>query len=372
MPERRQRLAGNEVRLIENPGLREIKVEFHAAQELDMNKKLTSMLVIAAMFLGLNTNTAIAKDIFYYLGYGVVQVVDGDTDAIVADIPVNGWIRESAFTADRKFLYVVTKRHLIHKIDLAEKQVVSTIDTGGAGWDRFIYGFDLAPDGKSAFVNLLSRTTQKGEVVVTPPMLAQIDLQDGRIMRSIEMPWGSTALVSVKNSTNIYVIGKDIVKVDVSGKEMKVIGSYPMFEKKWNILPLWDNTMENGGVFMANYYTPELMGLVSIDTNSGEITDTPLEGAPVFAYSVMSSPDKKKVYAVMDELIVIDLESRSYEHVVPIPEGTNYAINISSDGKKIYVSGGGSTTTVFDAESLKPISVLQMESDGMDFRRLTF
>ena len=336
-----------------------------------MNKKLTSLLIVAAIFTGLHSETAIAKDIFYYLGYGMVQVIDGDTDAIVADIPVNGWIRESGFTADRKFLYVVTKRHLIHKIDLAEMQVVSTIDTGGAGWDRFIYGFDLAPDGKTAFVNLLSRTTRKGEAVVAPPKLAQIDLENGRIMRSIEMPWGSTSLVSVKNSTSIYVIGKDIVKVDVSGKKMKVIGTYPMFEKKWNILPLWDYTMENGGVFMVNYYTPELMGLVSIDTHSGEIKDIPLNGPPVFAYSVMLSPDKKKVYAVMDELTVIDLETRSYEHVIPIPGGTHYAINVSSDGRKIYVSGGGATTTIFDAKSLKLIKVLQMETDGMDFRRLT-
>ncbi len=337
-----------------------------------MNKKLTSLLAIAAIFAGLNAETAIAKDIFYYLGYGLIQVVDGDTDSIVADIPVDGWIRESDFTADRKFLYVVTNRHLIHKINLAEKRVVSTIDVGNEGWDRFIYGFDLAPDGKSAFVNLLSRTTSKGEAVVAPPMLAQIDLEDGRIMRSIEVPWGSTSLVSVKNSTNIYVIGKDIVKVDVSGKEMKVIGLYPMFDKKWNILPLWDNTMENGGVFMVNYYTPELMGLVSIDTNSGEIIDTPLKGAPVFAYSVMLSPDKKKVYAVMDELIVIDLETRSYEHIIPIHGGTHYAVNVSSDGSKIYVSGGGATTTIFDAKNLKQIKVLQMETDGMDFRRLTF
>jgi DNA-binding beta-propeller fold protein YncE len=337
-----------------------------------MNKILKSLMVFAAIGFGLNCATAGAKDTFYYLGYGLIQIIDGDTDAIVGDIPVDGWIRETDFTADRKFMYAVTKRHLIHKIDLVEKRVVHTTDIFGDGWDRFIYGFDLAPDGKSAFVNLLSRTTRKGEAVVAPPMLAQIDLETGRIMRSIEVPWGSASLVSVKNATSIYVIGKDIVKVDVSGEEMKLVDTYPMFEKKWNILPLWDYTMENGGVFMVNYYTAELMGLVSIDTSSGEIIDTPLEGAPVFAYTVMLSPDKKKVYAVMDELTVIDLETRTYEHVIPIPGGTNYAVNVSSDGSKVYVAGGGSTTTVFDAKSLKPVKVLQMETDGMDFRRLTF
>ena len=337
-----------------------------------MNTRMQTLLVIATVLVGMHAQTALAKDIFYYIGYGMVQVVDGDTDAIVADIPVDGWLRASQFSADRKFLYVLAKRHLIHKIDLAKNQVVSTIDVNGDGWDRFMYGFELGADGKSAFVTILARSTKNGEAVVAAPILAQIDLERGHILRSIEVPWGSATLVSIKNASSIYVVGKDIVKVDVSGEEMKVIGTYPMFEKQWNILPFWSYTMENGGVFMANYYTPELMGLVSIDTNTGEIADMPLDGPPVFAYSVIRSPDKKKAYAVMDDLTVIDLETRSYGPIIPIPDGTCYAINVSSDGKKIYVSGGGSTTTIFAAETLKPIKVLQMETDGMDFKRLTF
>ncbi len=336
-----------------------------------MNRRMTNCLLIAAVVIGLSTATAWAKDTFYYIGYGLIQVVDGETDAIVADIPVRGSLRETDFSVDGKFLYVTANRHLIHRVDLLEKRLVDTIDVSSDGWDRFIFGFDLAPDGKTAYVNLLSRKTHKGEVVVGAPVLAQIDLADGRILRSIEVPWGSASLVSVKNASSIYVIGKDIVKVDVSAEEMQVIGSYPMYEKKWNILPLWDNTRENGGLYMVNYYTPERMGLLTIDTTSGEISDLPLQGAPVFAYSVMRSPDKKKVYAVMDELTVIDLETRTYDSLTPIPGGTHYAINISSDGKKIYVSGGGATTTIFDAKSLQPIKVLQMETDGMDFRRLT-
>jgi len=335
-------------------------------------KKITGLLAAGAVIIAAGNAPALAGDMFYYIGQGMIQVVDGDTDAIVADIPVDGWLRETDFTSDKKYLYAVAKRHLIHKIDLAEKQVVDTIDVSSAGWDRFIYGFDLAPDGKTAFVNLLSRTTRRGEAVVGAPMLAEIDLQDGHILRSIEVPWGSAMLVSVRNSAQIYVIGKDIVMIDVSGDKMKLAGTYPMFEKKWNILPLWDNTKENGGVFMINYYAPDFMGLLSIDAESGEITDTPLEGAPVFAYSIMRSPDRRKVYAVMDELTVIDLESSSYEAVVPIRDGTHYAINVSSDGTKIYVSGAGATTTVYDAATLKPVKVLHMETDGMDFRRITY
>jgi hypothetical protein len=45
---------------------------------------------------------------------------------------------------------------------------------------------------------------------------------------------------------------------------------------------------------------------------------------------------------------------------------------VSSDSKKIYVGGAGSTLTVFDARTLKPLKVLQMASDGMDVRRISF
>lgn len=327
--------------------------------------------LLVTLLTGIMPADTLAEDTFYYVGYSMVQVIDGSRDTIIADIPAPGWLRESEFSPDDRFLYVVAKRHLIHKIDLARNEVVHTIDVTGGGWDRFIYGFDIAPDGRTAWVNLVSRRAVKGEVEVKPPQLAQIDLANGQILRSIETPWSSVTLVSVDRARSIYVIGKDIVKFDVSGEEIKRADTYPMFDKGWNILPMWDNSRDNDGVFMTNYYTADAMGLLSIDTRSGEITATPLDGPPAFAYSVMRSPDQKKVYAVMDELIVIDLETRSYESIIPVPQGSNYAINVSSDGTKIYVAGGGSTVTVFDAGTLQAVKVLQMETDGMDFKRLT-
>ena len=74
----------------------------------------------------------------------------------------------------------------------------------------------------------------------------------------------------------------------------------------------------------------------------------------------------------MDDLTDIDLAKKTYLASVPITEGTCYGVNVSSDGKKVYVGGGGSTLTVYDAQTLKPIKVLQMASDGMDVRRIRF
>jgi hypothetical protein len=276
-----------------------------------MFRKSTVLIAALVITLGLTTGRSEGKDFFYYLGYGVVQVIDGETDDIVADIPVDGWVRDVGLTADKKFLYVMTKRHLIHKLDLAANRVVHTVDINGGGWDRFIYGFAVAGDGKSAYAGMLSRTTEAGEVVIGKPSVAQLDLGTGKIIRSLEVPWGVASLTTVKDENQVYAIGKDLYKIDVSGSEMKIVETYPMYEKKMNFLPFWNYAWENGGVFMANYYTPELMGLLAIDKGTGEIKDTPLNGIPVFAYSVIYSPDKTKAYAVMDDLNVIPPSCRS-------------------------------------------------------------
>ncbi|GAB4265702.1 MAG: hypothetical protein Kow0092_18210 [Deferrisomatales bacterium] len=329
-------------------------------------------VLLTGILTALVASSAQAKDYFYYLGYGVIQVIDGDTDAIVADIPVDGWIRESALTADKRYLYVTAKRHLIHKVDLRARKVVATVDVNGGGWERFVFGFDVVGDGSTAYVAMLSRRTEGGEVVIGDPVLAQVDLGSGRTLRSLEVPWGVASLTMVKGDSMVYAVGKDLYKVDVSGSEMKIVETYPMYDKGMNFLPFWNYAWENGGVFMANYYTPELMGLLAIDKKTGEVKDTPLNGIPVFAYSVIYSPDKKKAYGVMDELNVIDLVQNTYGEVVVNHEGTCYGVNISSDGRKVYMAGGGSTITVYDTETLKPLKVLRMATDGMDLRRVVF
>jgi DNA-binding beta-propeller fold protein YncE len=334
-------------------------------------KTLFLLALLALVGAGLGA-IAEARDRFYYLGYGVIQVIDGETDAIVADIPIKGFTREVGLTADRKFLYVSTNRHLLHKVDLAENRVVSTVNLSSDGWDRMMFGFALAADGTTAYGALMSRTTDKGEVVIGKPVVAQFDLATGKVLRSVEVPWGVAHLVSVQGGRMIYAFGQDMYKIDTTGGDLRIAGTVPMFDKGMNLLPFWDYAFDNGGIASMNYYTPTAMGLLLVDQASGNIQDIVLKGDPAMAYSVVLAPDRRKAYAVMDDLTVIDLEKKTYVASVPIKEGTCYGINVSSDGRKIYVGGGGSTVTVYDAQTLKPLKVLQMASDGMDLRRIRF
>jgi DNA-binding beta-propeller fold protein YncE len=330
-----------------------------------------TLLALLAFAAGGLTTAASAqpRDYFYYLGYQVIQVVDGQTDTIVADVPLKGFVREVDLSADRRYLYVATSRHIIHKLDLEGHRIVSTIDLNRDGWEYLMYGFALDADGKTAWGALMSRSTSRGEPVIGKPMVAQFDLADGRILRSVEVPWGVAHLVRVKGGI-LYAVGQDLFKIDTNSPEPRIVQTRPMFDKGMNILPFWEYPWENGDQMVAAYYTPTAMGMLRIDQTSGEVSEELFKGDPVMAYSVVLSPDRKTGYAVMDDINVLDMDKRVVTKSVPLEEGTSYGVNISSDGSKLYVGAGGATLSIYDTKSLRLLKVLHMASDGMDVRRL--
>lgn len=328
---------------------------------------------IAVLLLGatLISGQVQAKDLILQMGNEMVQVIDADTDLITADIPIKGAARDSAFTADNRFLYVTGSRRFINKLDLKKMKVVNAFTVEKKGWERFIYGLAISRDGKTGYVSVFSRRTEKGEAIIGKPEVLQIDLNDGKILRSLVIPFGVVSLCLVDNDTKLYAVGQDIFTIDVTKKQMKIVDTIPMFDKGMNILALWNYKAENGGVWLSPYYNAEGMGLLSINSKNGKVGETMLKGEPPFAYNAVYSPDKTKAYAVMDDVAVIDLKTKTYSKIVPVPEGTCYGIMPTTDGKKLYVGAGGSTITVFDVATMKPIKVLQMETDAMGLRRLT-
>ena len=312
-----------------------------------------------------------AKELIFTQGNNMMEVIDTETDDIVATIPVDGFVRDVVWTDDKKTMYATTKRRTIIKIDLQQMKVVRTYDAGVDGWRRMIWGFALSGDNKTAYINSVDRKVEGGEVLVRPT-ISQINLEDGKVLRSMTPPWGVSALVYQKDDKTLFAVGLDIYRIDIGQKEMKVYDTYPMLDKKKNMLAVWPNFRENGDIFMGNYYTPEYMGLLAINSNTGEILDRQIKGAPVMAYTFIYSPDKKKAYGVMEDVSVIDLETNSVIKSFPNAEGTSFSLMPTSDGKKLYVGAGGSVMTVYDAETLNVLKVLHLQADSVSLNRIDF
>lgn len=327
--------------------------------------------VLMACFAGLPGQVQ-AKDLIFTMGYGTLEVIDGDTDRLLTNIPVKGWTRDYTFTPDKKRMVVTASRHYIHIIDTEKLTRIKTLDINDnpEGWDRFIYGVTAGPDNKSIYAHIIGRRTEAGEAIIPRPMIAQIDLDSGKILRTVEVPQGIFTVLSVNDGKELYAIGLDIHKIDISGKQMKVAGAHSMFDKGMNILALWHYTFENDGYFVAPYYNAQGCGMLEIDTHNGKITENMINGVPPMVYNFMYSPDRTKIYGAMDELYKIDAKSRKITNYTTINEGTNFALIVSSDGKKVYTGAGGSSISVFDAETLKLIKVINMAEDAVSMARL--
>jgi|GEM_PF-754605 len=317
--------------------------------------------------------TVLARDVIFTLGYDVLEVIDGDTDSITDRIPLKGWTRAYTVLPDKKQMIVSASRHYLHLVDTQKLALVKTLDlnTNPEGWQRFEFGITAGADGKTVYANVLGRRTEAGEVVLAKPMLAEIDLDSGKILRSVEVPRGIFQLLLVNGGKEVYAIGQDLYKIDVASSQMRITETYPMFDKGMNIFPLWHYTFENNGYFISPYYNMQGCGMLEINTHTGAITEKMLNSDPPFVYSFMYSPDRSTIYGGMDELYKIDVQSRTITASTPIKEGTNFALMVSGDGKKVYTGGGGSTISVFDAETLKLLKVLQMQTDGMTMARFT-
>jgi DNA-binding beta-propeller fold protein YncE len=329
--------------------------------------------MLSAVLLCLMTTIgrANAKELIFTQGNNVIEVIDTDSDDVVASIPVDGFVRDLVWSDDKKTMYGTTRRRAIIKIDLEQMKVVKTYDAGVDGWKRMIWGFALCNDNKTAYINSIDRKVDGGDVMVRPT-ISQINLEDGKVLRSMTPPWGVAALLYQRNDKTLFAVGLDVYKIDIAQNEMKIVDTYPLFDKKKNLLAVWPNIRENGEIFMANYYTPEYMGLLAIDATTGEITERRINGAPVMAYTFIYSPDKKKAYGVMEDVSVIDLATNNVIKSFPNAEGTAFSLMPSSDGKKIYVGAGGSVMTVYDAETMNVLKILNLQSDSVSLNRINF
>ena len=207
---------------------------------------------------------------------------------------------------------------------------------------------------------------------------ASSDATDGRVIWTpVQSIWTAamTGIVTLRNDPeHVFLVGLDIHKMNIKTGEMeKMMGvlNPEEGEEPKNSLVIWQNgSPGDHGLFTNPYYTPTGMGYFVIDRNSGSVS-TLVAKDVWFAYSTVVSPDKKYLYAAMDELIKVDMATGETIKFVPLETGTNYAVAITSDGKKVYVGPAGADISVYDAETLALKGVIPLASDGVATHRLT-
>lgn len=299
-------------------------------------------------------------------------VLDTIKDEVVAEIPVHGRApKEIECSRDGRYLYVTTEgRSQIEVVDFVNRKVDDVIRLAPPGYKFVIYGTALSRDGKVLYVHVKPVRLLADEYQAEAPQILAYDLTTHKSRKVAEVPEGVGALVALGDGKRLVGWGRDLYFVDIA--QGKITERFPLETPvpdhgPLDSLPLFVQ-YDQTGIFSVPYYTTNplngknLMGLVNVDVESGK-TDLVDLGPAVPLFSAVVSPDRKRAYAVMNQLVEVDLENRRVTNVLDL-DRTKYVTNISRDGRKLYVSGAGPFMDIYDTQTLKQIKKIELSGDG--------
>lgn len=338
------------------------------------NRVITALLVLGVLLLW--TFPAAAKDYIYAPTSNELVVIDCETDTIVDRVAYNDYIVHAALSPDGKRYYLNTF-HSIYVIDTDTNKLIDTYRFSSELSIVTVLGFAVSEDGGKLYLScsIVKKKQNVPKLNVLPPQLVVFDVKSKKMVKNYPIPYCSLGVVTFrKDPEHLLLVGLDVYKLNLkTGKLEKAMGllNPEAGEESKNNLVLWHNASPGDhGIFTNPYYTATGMGYLIVDRNTGKIST--LAGKDVwFEYSTLLSPDKKHLYAVMDELIKIDMATGETLKVTKVDRGTCYALSLTADGKKIYVGPAGADISVYETENLERLGVIELTADGLISHRLT-
>ncbi|MCB1115951.1 MAG: YncE family protein [Chlamydiia bacterium] len=249
--------------------------------------------IIALLALILNTSTLLGDLFVYVMNYsdGTVSVIDTETSAVVATIPIG-----------------VSSRHI-----------------------------SVSPDGQT----VLAGNPTGGEVAV-------IDAASNTESSRFPTTSGSFGMDYTSDGAFVYVVQNPTDNVGVyETSGYTLVSTIPVGDNPFNI------TIAPNGQFA--YVTDQTSDTVTvINTTNNTVTTTISGGGLDGPFEVVFRPDGAFAYVdngVGGGLTVIDTSSHGIVTTVPVPNGASpRGIAILPDGSKVYVMtpGGGGYINIFD------------------------
>ena len=299
-------------------------------------------------------------------------IIDAPTRSVRSEFHIpgaNGMVSVILISPDQKLAYVL--------VDRMERVVGIDLATGAE-----FFRADLStPDERiKSFLSLVYELPTKllsSEYVVEEPRFAVFRTDAGMLakpVRSFPAPRRVHMLLMRPNGQSFYAVGFDLHEYDV--RTGKLLGTRGI--QKWaladhsqpDLLAFWPVT-EPSGVWTSPVYselkkgaeTVPMTALMSLDVKSGELTYADFEPLTALIFSTVLSPDRKHAYGVYTTLSSIDVEGHRLAKRVPL-DHTFYDINLSSDGREIFIGGTECDVGFYDAQTLDKKAILKLPGCG--------
>jgi quinohemoprotein amine dehydrogenase beta subunit len=322
----------------------------------------------------LAASTAIASDYLLTVSRpNSLHMIDLAARKLVRTYPLPGEGVPGAITvaADGKIAYVLTNHNeSIAGIDLDSGKQVFRADMSKPGERvKSMFGTSVSLDGSKLYVYQIPTRMKKNEYESLPTRIAVYNTADGinaQPVKTFPAPRRISLLAPTANSDRVVAMGADIYVIDA--KAGKVEQTYPL--RHWqregigepDILSMW-HQYEQARVLSSPYYVaktdadpaaPEAfkVGILNFDLDTEKLSYAEIANAETGIFSSVVNPVKHtEVFTVMNQLFRADMTEKKFVQRLDLDQ-TYYAINISSDGKELYLGGALDKVSVYDTATL--------------------
>ncbi|MDD5247434.1 MAG: quinohemoprotein amine dehydrogenase subunit beta [Rhodocyclaceae bacterium] len=319
--------------------------------------------------------SAAAKDFLVVVSRpNLLHVIDLAARTTVHSFVIPGDGLPSAVTLpkDGKVAYVLTNRNeSISGIDLDSGKEVFRADMSLPGERvKSMMAMVVSDDGKLLYVHQLPTRMTKNEYEVMPTRIAVYNTADGvgaKPVRVFPAPRRIGLLAVGASSDRLIALGWDMYVID--GASGRIDKTFPL--RNWkrdgmgepDILDFWPQ-YEQARMLSTPYYAPRTnvdptspealqLGMLTFDLDSETMQVVEVANADTAIFSSVVNPvNKNEAFAVMNQISRIDLAAKKVVQQVKA-DRTHYAINISSDGKELYLGGATDIVSVYDAATLQ-------------------
>ena len=312
-----------------------------------------------------------------------LRLFDQTTETFVGELRLRHgavtWYGNALATADSGRMFFITDRlESVEVLDTSRGTVVDEFKLSTADRKVRLLGALPSPDGKLVYLTVRGVKEEVDRFIAEEPQIVVYDLAAHEVKGSFSLPtagtWFPVALTVSADGKSLFVFGSDIYELDTTSYEVvdKIELSKPLLAGYGPLQGAGELTQTGPGIFYGIYGSTDpflqktVVGVTRIDLNEKKVESFEL-GTDLQVEMFALSPDGKRGYAGLIDLIAIDMESQTIlTKKKRVEHGRiNTTMIVSADGSNLYVSGVGDTINVYDAATLEPLRKIYVGGDLM-------
>jgi hypothetical protein len=315
-----------------------------------------------------------------------IRFFDEATETFVDEMQLRNGAVTNVFGSDHtrdgsRFFFVTDRMETVEVADLRSRKIVDEIKLSSP--DRRVRFWSAAPtsSGKELYLVVNVVDLEVDRYLPEAVDVIRYDLEAHRVIDSFAFPTGIDAeflppFVSLSpDDALLYAIADDVYVLDA--KTYQLVDRIELGRRRAPGFPapglgFGAREAEPGVLYGINRSPDPVLGKPMLGITRVELATRRVETFDVGIDAAVEwlgiSPDGKRGYAGMGDLVAVDMEShRTIARKDAVERGRqNTTINVSADGARLYVAGVGPRIQVYDAVTLEPLRTIDAGADIMN------